>query len=89
MNVVPLVPDQPQNVARIAAPDAGAFSQSLDVAGDALARADRAEDAFAAHNGSLQDAVFERAQADVVLSIATAAAQRTAQAVQSVLNMQI
>ena len=89
MNVVPLIPDQPLNATRIVAPGGGGFSASLDAAGNALKRADRAEDAFASHTGSLQDAVFERAQADVILSIATAAAQRTLQAVQSVLNMQI
>ena len=90
MNVTPLVLDQPENAARSApVPDAGAFGRALDSAGRALQAADHAEDAFAAHGGRLQDAVCERAQADVVLSIATAAAQRTAQAVQSILSMQI
>ena len=88
MTVTPIVPDvaatpRPQKA------DTSAFVRALDGAGAALQRADRAEDAFASHSGSLQDAVFERAQADVVLSIATAAAARTAQAIQSVLNMQI
>lgn len=88
MIVTPLVADQaPQPAA--ARGDAGSFSRALDAAGEALNRADAAEDRFAAHGGSLQDAVFERAQADVVLSIAAAAAQRSAQALQSVLNMQI
>lgn len=89
MTIVPLVPDVPRAAAPPPAPPANGFLDALDRAGRALVRADVAEDAFAAHAGSLQDAVYERAQADVVLSIATAAAQRTAQAVQSVLNMQI
>lgn len=88
MTVTPILPDQA--VQSPAAPgDAAAFSRALDGAGSALKRADAAEDRFAAHRGSLQDAVFERAQADVILAIATAAAQRSAQAVQSVLTMQI
>jgi hypothetical protein len=51
--------------------------------------ANRAEDAFAYGGGTLERAVYERAQADVTLSVATATAQRIAQTVQSVLNMQI
>lgn len=89
MTITPLVPDQAPSASRPAAPDSGAFAKALDGVGSALTRADNAEDTFAAHTGSLQDAIFERAQADVALSVATAAAQRTAQALQSVLNMQI
>lgn len=91
MTIVPIVPDAPLAPAPAPASPAlqGEFFDALDRAANALTRADSAEDAFAAHVGSLQDAVFERAQADVVLSIATAAAQRTVQAAQSVLNMQI
>ncbi|MDP9016862.1 MAG: flagellar hook-basal body complex protein FliE [Candidatus Eremiobacteraeota bacterium] len=90
MTIVPLVADEalPTRSRHMAA-DATEFGTLLDGAGRALSRADGAEDAFAAHAGSLQDAVFERAQADVVLSVATATAQRTAQAMQSILNMQI
>lgn len=88
MIVTPILPDVPLQPAPPRS-DAGSFSRALDDAGSALNRADAAEDRFAVHRGSLQDAVFERAQADVVLAIATAAAQRSAQAVQSVLNMQI
>jgi flagellar hook-basal body complex protein FliE len=51
--------------------------------------AQSAEDAFARGAGSLQDAVYERARADVALAVATAAAQRGAQAIQSILNMQV
>ena len=89
MKIVPLIADEGRLPANQSHADVGAFAKALDTAGDALARADRAEDAFAVHAGSLQDAVFERAQADVMLSVATAAAQRTAQAVQSILSMQI
>jgi flagellar hook-basal body complex protein FliE len=61
----------------------------LDDVGSVLQGAQRAEDAFASGTGDLQAAIYERARADVVLSVATAAAQRTAQALQSILNMQV
>ena len=89
MTIAPLVPDAPLAAAPAPARDGAGFFSALERAANALERADAAEDAFAAHRGSLQDAVYERAQADVMLSITTAAAQRAAQAVQSVLNMQI
>lgn len=88
MIVTPILPDLPVQPAP-ARGSSDSFLHALDDAGSALNRADAAEDRFAGHRGSLQDAVFERAQADVVLAIVTAAAQRSAQAVQSVLNMQI
>lgn len=69
--------------------DAFSFGKALDEAGDLLGRATDAEDAYASGSGTLQQAVYERARADVALSVATAAAQRAAQAVQSILNMQI
>ncbi len=65
------------------------FARALDAVGNALAGANRAEDAFAYGTGSLETAVYERARADVALSVATATAQRLAQAIQSILNMQI
>jgi flagellar hook-basal body complex protein FliE len=58
-------------------------------AGAALERAGGAERAFAAGRGGLQEMVLERAQADVALSIASAAASRTAQALSTILGMQI
>lgn len=88
MRVEPLVPD----VAPSRLPDAGAgadFARALDALGATLAGAESAEDAFAYGRGSLQDAVYERARADVALSVATATAQRTAQAITSILNMQV
>lgn len=67
----------------------GAFGKSLDAAGAALSAADRAEETFASGAGSLQDAIYERARADVVLAVATAAAQRGAQALQAIFTMQV
>jgi len=67
----------------------GAFAQALDGVNDALTGASRAEDAFAAGRGSLQDAAYERARADIAISVATAVAGRTAQVVQSLLSMQV
>ncbi|MDE2481654.1 MAG: hypothetical protein KGN02_05655 [bacterium] len=69
--------------------DAASFARALDALGAIFDGANRAEDAFAAGAGSLQEAIYERARADVALSIASAAAQRGAQALQSILNMQI
>lgn len=86
MRVEPLIPDAP---APQSSADAAAFARALDALGDVLAGATRAEDDFAYGRGTLQDAVYERAQADVALSVATATAQRVAQAAQSVLNMQV
>jgi flagellar hook-basal body complex protein FliE len=88
MKVEPLIPDVAP--APAAAPPGGAsFAGVLDALGATLERAQGAEDAFAAKRGSLQEAIYERARADVALAVATAAAQHAAQAVQSVLNMQI
>ncbi|HLX26051.1 MAG TPA: flagellar hook-basal body complex protein FliE [Candidatus Cybelea sp.] len=86
MTVEPLVPDAP-----VSAPshDDDLFARALDAVAAALSGATRAEDAFAYGRGTLQDAIYERAQADVALSVATATAQRLAQAVQSLLNMQV
>jgi hypothetical protein len=89
MTVVPLLPDAPAPAARADAGDAGASARSLDALGAVLHGARSAEDAFAAGTGTLQEAVYERARADVAIAVATAAAQRCAQAVQSVLNMQV
>ena len=88
MRVEPLIPDigpMPQTPS----PDAGAFAKALDALGDVLGGAQRAEDAFASGRGTLQTAVYERARADVALSVATATAQRLAQSIQSILNMQV
>ncbi len=87
MRVEPIAPDLPP--APLAQGDGTDFTRALDAVGNALAGASRAEDAFAYGTGSLERAVYERARADVALSVATAAAQRLTQAIQSILNMQI
>ncbi len=89
MRAEALVPDLPLPTRAPSAGDASAFARALDGAGAALNRAENAEDAFGAGGGDLQTAVYERARADVILAVATAAAQRTAQALQSILNMQV
>ena len=90
MTVEPIVPDAP-TMPSVAPGGSGAagFAGALDALGAALQDAQRAEDAFAAGAGRLHDAVYERARADVALSVATAAAQRGAQAISSILNMQV
>ena len=88
MRVEALIPDTPPNAAETR-PAPEAFAKMLDDAGSVLQNAQRAEDAFASGAGDLQTAIYERARADVVLSVATAAAHRTAQALQSILNMQV
>ncbi|GAC1505813.1 MAG: hypothetical protein NVS1B14_11260 [Vulcanimicrobiaceae bacterium] len=89
MKVETLVPDVPSLQKVPLQPDKSAFAAALDAVGSALGRARDAETAFAAHRGSLQDMVLERARADVTLSVATASVQRAAQALQTILNMQI
>ena len=89
MRVVPLEPDLPKVAAPVAQGDASGFTAALGTIAQALGRADIAENAYAAGSGTLQDAVLERARADIALAIAAATAQRTATAMQSVLNLQI
>jgi flagellar hook-basal body complex protein FliE len=89
MRVEALVPDVSPSPGNADAAHANEFGQMLDDLGSVLGGAERAEDAFAAGAGDLQTAIYERARADVALSVATAAAQRTAQALQSILNMQV
>ncbi len=92
MKVVNLTPDtsMPDTVATTSpAPQSELFAKALDALGGVLGAANDAEDAFASGHGSLVDAMYERARADVVLSVATATAQRTVQAVQSITGMQI
>jgi len=71
------------------APDAAGFAKAVDAIGTVLNEATRAEDAYARGNGSLQDAEYRRAQADITLSVAVAAVQRAAQAMQTVLNLSV
>jgi flagellar hook-basal body complex protein FliE len=85
-----LLPDLPAAPERSKSPGAaGLFADVVGALSATLERADFAESTFAGGNGSLQAAIYERARADVALSVATAAAQRATQAIQSVLNMQV
>lgn len=101
MTIAPLEPDLPLDSpdaasAAAAEPSRGpaplfgaVLQQALSAASGALQSADSAERAFAAGRGGLQEMIVERAQADVLLSLATSAASRTAQAVSTILGMQI
>jgi flagellar hook-basal body complex protein FliE len=87
MRVETIIPDAP--VTREESADAPGFARALDALGGLLGGANGAEERFAYGHGSLQAAVYERAQADVALAVATSTAQRVVQSVQSVLNMQV
>lgn len=89
MRVELLVPDVPPVTQPAPAAHADAFAAIIDDLGSIFASAQHAEDAFAAGHGDLQSAVYERARADVALSVATAAAQRTAQSLQTILSLQV
>ncbi len=91
MRVDNLVPDTvaPPAAAGPAAGPGNAFAELVDAAGAILAGADAAEARFTAHRGGLQEMVVERARADVALQVAATAAQRGAQALQTLLGMQI
>jgi flagellar hook-basal body complex protein FliE len=98
MHIEPLVPDAaappaPHPFSGDDGSDAraggGAFGRLVDAAGAILAGADRAESAFVAHRGGLQEMVVERARADIALQVAATAAQRATQALSTVLGMQL
>lgn len=88
MNVRPIVPD-----AAVAAPTPAithrSFAGIVDALGATLQAGSRAEDAFAAGSGSLRDAVYARAKADVAVEVAAAEVRHAAQALQSILTMQV
>jgi flagellar hook-basal body complex protein FliE len=89
MRVELLLPDAPPAQPAIGAGAGSAFGRLLDAFGATFERAQSAEDAFANGGGTLQAAMYERARADVALAVAGAAAQRTAAAIQSIVNMQV
>ena len=91
MRVDVLVPDGPAAPVgpRASRADGDAFARLVDAAGSILAEADRAEAAFAAHRGGLQEMVVERARADIALQVAATDAQRAAQSLSTLLGMQI
>ncbi len=82
-------PDQPQGGFSGSGDSASAFARAVDAAGTVFDNADRAESAFTKGTGGLQEMVIERARADATLSIATTAVSRTAQAISTVMGMQI
>jgi flagellar hook-basal body complex protein FliE len=84
-----LTPDAAPSAPPATQTQSDAFANILDDLGSVLDRADGAEGRYANGAGGLADAVYERARADVALSVATAAAQRLSQALNTVLNMQI
>ena len=88
MRIDPILPDTANGVPQ-RRPNAAGFAQLVDAAGAQLDRADAAEAAFAQGRGGLAEMVVERARADVSLSVAVTGAQRAAQALNSVLGMQI
>lgn len=91
MNVTTLEPDAPLHEAPAISslPEAPAFESLVDAAGASLDRADAAERAFAEHRGGLIEMMVERASADAMLQLATAAAQRATQAVSTLFGMQV
>jgi hypothetical protein len=92
MTLTPLHPDRAPQLPALGvgnSRDSNDFARALDGIGSMLDRAQRSEDAFARHAGSLVDAVYERSRADVMLSVATSALQRAAQSVQAIANMQV
>ena len=68
---------------------ADALGKAFGEAGAALQRADGAERAFASGRGGMQEMVLQRAQADIALSLASAAASRASQALSTILGMQV
>jgi flagellar hook-basal body complex protein FliE len=63
--------------------------RAFDQASDALERAQLAEQSFVRGRGGLQEMVLERAQADVTLSLAAAAASRTVSVLTTIVGMQV
>jgi|GEM_PF-1233100 len=89
MTIEPLVPDAARAGEQRTAPNESLFGGMVQDLAAVLGKAERAENAFASGAGDLQTATYERARADVALAVATAAAQRAAQALQSILTMQV
>ena len=88
MTVRPILPDE----ARASAPagvEKNAFVGIVDALGATLRKGSQAEDLFAAGHGSLRDAVYARAKADVAVEVAAAELRHSAKALQSILTMQV
>jgi hypothetical protein len=88
MTVEPLLPDTATFVAPPKA-DRDGFLAALDAVSGVFEGADRAEGAFVAGQGGLQEMIVSRAHADVALAIAVAAAQRASGALTQILGLQI
>jgi flagellar hook-basal body complex protein FliE len=86
---IPLSPRKAAGDAGAADSFAAALGRALDAAAGLIDRAGSAERAFASGRGGLQEMVVSRAQADVTLALAAAAASRTTQALSTILGMQI
>jgi flagellar hook-basal body complex protein FliE len=91
MRIEPIVPDRSPSPFATGLPNraASGFAQLVDAAGQALATADGAESAFTQGRGGLQEMVVARAHADIALAVAASGAQRAAQALNTLLGMQI
>lgn len=89
MNATPLVPDAPPGQPPVAPLQHHGFGAFVEAAGAAFDRAEHAERAFAQHRGGLVEMIVERASADVMLQLAATAAQRTTQAISTLLGMQV
>jgi len=83
-----LVPDAAP-APRAQSPGGTSFAALVDAAGAQLERADRAEASFRDGAGGITEMMIERVRADIALQIATTAASRATQALNSVLGMQI
>lgn len=88
-------PDLPSYAAPTAAASSpasfGGIMQSIGQTGAQLNKAQSAEAAFANHvpGVGIQDVIIERAKADVLLKVASAAASKASQAASTLLNMQM
>jgi len=95
-------PDIPETLVPAASPSAGVrntpsdttpipeeFARAVDGVTSSLQQAESAEDNFAHGVGSLENAVYERARADIALSVAVATTGRILQSVQSLFSMQV
>jgi flagellar hook-basal body complex protein FliE len=87
---VPFEPDAPEQGGGASSSAFGsALWSALNDATGALDRAASAETAFVRGRGGLQELVLERAQADVMLAVATTAASRAAQSLSTIFNLQV
>jgi len=88
-DAAPLEPDSPALPASAPFAFSGALERAFDAAADALSRADTAARGVTSGGSGLAEMALERAQADVALSLASAVASRTAQALTTLLGMAV